>query len=278
MEIEFVGNTFSEGISMLGRWIRGPNTSKPHWSTGNQWESTPPEICSPGVSGCLNHIFGARCLASPLIHQNLMEIEFTGKRSCIPVRKHKFSSHLGIDLKISICKNKQDLALGALTHNLWETSTSGVRRNDSFLKERHRLRYQLTLKGDFRIRIVRGWCRLFPWSSFSLDRSLLFGWYHSGYHLSISLRLLFVSVRLFPFFFAIFKQAFDSLLAETSGDDRSRTIASTHPFARSSSRFISHTYVMLGRRKWQLVDGQSWSQLLTTHHDTSELNRRGEQT
>jgi hypothetical protein len=38
---------------------------------------------------------------------------------------------------------------------------------------------------------------------------------------------LSVFVCLFPFFFAIYKQAFDSLLAETSGDDRSRTIATS---------------------------------------------------
>ena len=50
MEIEFAGNMFSWGISMRETRIRRPKTSKPHWSTGNQWKSSSPETCFPEVS------------------------------------------------------------------------------------------------------------------------------------------------------------------------------------------------------------------------------------
>ena len=48
MEIEFAGNMFSWGISMRETRIRRPNTSKTHWSIGNQWKSSEPETYFPG--------------------------------------------------------------------------------------------------------------------------------------------------------------------------------------------------------------------------------------
>ena len=39
MEIEIAENTFPKGMSIRETRIRCPITSKPHWSTGNQWKS-----------------------------------------------------------------------------------------------------------------------------------------------------------------------------------------------------------------------------------------------
>ena len=57
----------------------------------------------------------------------------------------------------------------------------------------------------------------------------------------ISLRPLFVFVRLFSFFFAIYKQAFDPLLDRENGDDREghRIDTSTLHFVLRSSFSLS---------------------------------------
>ena len=66
MKIEFVGNKLSWGFSMRETWIRRPNTSKPHWSTGKQWKSSSPETCFPGVSRCGKHESGAQIPRKPI--------------------------------------------------------------------------------------------------------------------------------------------------------------------------------------------------------------------
>ena len=49
MRIELTGNMFSEGISMRETQIPDPKTSKTHWSTRNEWESSSRET-SPVLS------------------------------------------------------------------------------------------------------------------------------------------------------------------------------------------------------------------------------------
>ena len=66
MKIEIAVNTFPRGISMRGTRIRGPITSKSHWSTGNQWKSRSLETRSPGVSRCGKDDSGAQSPQNPI--------------------------------------------------------------------------------------------------------------------------------------------------------------------------------------------------------------------
>ena len=66
MEIEFAGNTLFWGISMRETRIRRPNTSKPHWSIGNQWKSSSRERRYSEVSRCGKHESGAQTPRKPI--------------------------------------------------------------------------------------------------------------------------------------------------------------------------------------------------------------------
>ena len=74
------------GISMRGTWIRGPNTSKPHWSAGNQWKSSLPETGFPGVSRRGEHESEAQTPRTPIGRPGT-----NGNRVC---RKHLFLGYL----------------------------------------------------------------------------------------------------------------------------------------------------------------------------------------
>ena len=88
---------------------------------------------------------------------------------------------------------------------------------------------------------IRGCSRLSPRSSLSLDVSL-----SSLDDIAldiISLRLLLVFVRLFPFFFAICKPASDPLLERENGDDREG-----HRIDTSKSHFVLRSSFSLSPR------------------------------
>ena len=46
--------------------IRDPNTSKPHWTTGNQWKSSLPETSFSGLFRCGKHESGAQTPRKPI--------------------------------------------------------------------------------------------------------------------------------------------------------------------------------------------------------------------
>ena len=66
MEIEIAANTFPKGMSIRETRIRCPITSKPHWSTGNQWKSRSLQTRSPRVCRCGKHESGAQSPRNPI--------------------------------------------------------------------------------------------------------------------------------------------------------------------------------------------------------------------
>ena len=87
MKIEISAIEFVRGISTRGTRIRDPNTSKSHWSTGNQWKSTWPKTSFSEQSPCGDHKSGSqkrwnnsRGPRVLLVDRESMEIELAGNK------------------------------------------------------------------------------------------------------------------------------------------------------------------------------------------------------
>ena len=66
IEIEIAENTFPRGMSIRETRIQCPITSKPHWSTGNQWKSRSLKTPSSRVCGCGKHESSAQSPRNPI--------------------------------------------------------------------------------------------------------------------------------------------------------------------------------------------------------------------